>query len=683
MRLMLALLLAAASLSAKRPITHEDVWTMKRVGVPVVSPDGRWVVVGVTEPSYDAAKNASDLWIVPYDGSAPARRLTQSKGGEGDPVFSPDSRTLAFSAKREGDDAAQIYLLPLDGGEARRLTTLSTGASSPKWRPDGKAILFQSSVYPGAADDEANRKAAEERKARKYNVRTYDSFPFRHWDRWLTDQRPHIFIQELAAGAARDLLAGTKFITQPGFSGMIGPGGEDLQPVWSPDGREIIFTAVTAQDRSVRERVPSHLYRISASGGEPVAITSGGDRYSDPQFRPDGKALYASHERGEPLYSLTRLARLDWPPAAAAAPKLITGAWDRSVANVTFSADSRTAYITAEDEGLGKIFQVNADGGAVSAFSKATEGMYGGVVSAGGRAALAARWGAMTKPDNVVAIAPDGQHRLLTDFHSAQTADLDWAPPKHFWFTAKNGKRIHSLVILPPGFDPSRKYPVVIFPHGGPHNMSGDQFFFRWNYHLLTTPGYVLLMTNYTGSTGFGEKFAADIHSDILRGPAGEIEEAIDAALKEFPFLDATRQAAAGASYGGYLMNWFEGNTKRFRCLVNHAGLTDNATMWGSTDGAYYWELRNGGPVWEGGGAWRDQSPATYAGKFSTPMLVTHGERDYRVPVSQGYEIYKLLQRREVPSRLVIFPDENHWVLNGENARVHMKEVLDWLKKYL
>jgi len=683
MRLWITLLLAASCLPAKRPITHEDVWTMKRVGTPIVSPDGRWVVVPVTEPSYDPAKNVSDLWIVPYDGSAPARRLTQSKAGEGDPVFSPDSRSLAFTARREGDESSQIYLLPLDGGEARRLTTISSGASSPKWRPDGKALLFQSNVYPGAANDEANRKAADERKARKYNVRVYDSFPFRYWDRWLTEQRPHIFVQELSGGAARDLLAGTRFAAQPGFGGVLNVGGEDLEPAWTPDGRDIVFTAVVSRDRSVRSREPSHLYRISIDGGEPTPLTSGEDRYSGAVFRPDGKALYAMHERGVPLYSLTRLARLDWPPAPGATPKIVTGNWDRSISTVAFSADSRTAYLTAEDRGLGKVFQVNADGGTVSPFSQAAEGIYGGLVSAPGRAALAARWGAMTKPDNIVALSPDGQHRLLTDFHSAQTADLDWAPPKHFWFTAKNGKRIHSLVILPPGFDPSRKYPVVIFPHGGPHNMSGDQFFFRWNYHLLTTPGYVLLMTNYTGSTGFGEKFALDIHSDILRGPAGEIEEAIDAAVKEFPFLDATRQAAAGASYGGYLMNWFEGNTKRFRCLVNHAGLTDNATMWGSTDGAYYWELRNGGPVWEGGGAWKDQSPATYAAKFSTPMLVTHGERDYRVPVSQGYEIFKLLQRREVPSRLVIFPDENHWVLNGENARVHMKEVLDWLKKYL
>ena len=213
--------------------------------------------------------------------------------------------------------------------------------------------------------------------------------------------------------------------------------------------------------------------------------------------------------------------------------------------------------------------------------------------------------------------------------------------------------------------------------------MIKDTFFIRWNYHLLTSPGYVLLMTNYTGSTGYGEEFAAAIHKDILRGPASEIEQAADEAIRLYPFIDATRQGAAGASYGGYLMNWFEGNSKRFKVLVSHAGLTDNTSFWGATDGSYYWEKRNGGPVWEQKGSWREQSPSTYAGNFSIPMLVTQGEQDFRVPENQGMEMFKLLQRRGVPSRLVLFPEETHWVMKGEDAREHMHEVLDWLAKYL
>lgn len=689
MRLLAVALLLASSLgAAKRPITHEDVWLMKRVASPAVSPDGRWAVVSVTEPSYEQSKTVSDLWIVPVDGSAPPRRLTQTVGGEGGAVFSPDSRRLAFTAKREGDDTAQVYVLPLDGGEATRVTTISTGASSPRWRPDGKAILFQSRVWPGAGDDEQNRKKAAEKKERKYNARVYERFPFLYWDRWLDELTPHVFVQALEEGAKpRDLLAGTKLAAEAGFDGPRGLSESDLQAVWSPDGESVVFCATT--NRNVEAYAPSttHLYRVPAAGGEPVALTSGRDSYSGPKFRPDGKALYAQHSRREDttLYSLSRLAVIAWPPAGSP-PRLITSNWDRSVGGVAFSPDSRRIYVTAEDQGNDRLFTLPAEGGAVEPAIDVKEGGYSGLAIPERAAApvVVALWGSMVHPEDLVVIDPRSRsHRFLAAFNKERIGQIDWQPPRHFWFTAKSGARIHSLVVLPPAFDPSKKYPLLVFPHGGPHNMTKDQFFVRWNWHLLTSPGYVLLMPNYTGSTGFGEAFAANIHKDILRGPASEIEQAADAAIREFPFLDATRQAAAGASYGGYLVNWFEGNTKRFRCLVNHAGLTDNASMWGATDGAYYWERRNGGPVWERGGVWRDQSPSTYAANFSTPMLITHGEHDFRVPINQAFEIYKLLHRRQVPCRLVIFPDASHWVQKGEDARYHMKEVLDWLKKYL
>jgi dipeptidyl aminopeptidase/acylaminoacyl peptidase len=248
---------------------------------------------------------------------------------------------------------------------------------------------------------------------------------------------------------------------------------------------------------------------------------------------------------------------------------------------------------------------------------------------------LVARWQSMVHPADVVRVdAGTGENRFLTEFNKERMAQIDWQPPREFWFTSKTGRRIQSLLVLPPAFDASRKYPLLVFPHGGPHDMIKDMFFFRWNYHLLTSPGYVLLMTNYTGSTGYGEEFAEAIHKDILRGPAAEIEQAADEAIHVFPFIDATRQAAAGASYGGYLMNWFEGNTKRFKCLVSHAGLADNTSFWGATDDSYYWETRNGGPVWEQKGAWRDQNPSTYAANFSTPMLVTQGARNVQTPAA-------------------------------------------------
>jgi dipeptidyl aminopeptidase/acylaminoacyl peptidase len=660
---------------------------MKRVGAPQVSPDGRWAVTSVVEPSYDSAKTASDLWLISLEGPAPPRRLTSTLAAESGAVFSPDSKRLAFATKREGDETTQIYILPLDGGEAMRITNVSTGASDPRWRPDGKAILFESRVYPGAKNDEDNRRIAAERKARKYNVRIFDSFPIRYWDHWLDDLRPHLFVQGLEEGAlARDLLAGTSLAAMPGFEGEFGAADSSLGAIWSPDGRSIVFTATTDLNASINAPSTTELYRVPAEHGEPVPLTSGPDSYGSPAFRPDGKALYATCERSAAvsLYSLSRLVKIDWPQAGA--PKMLTGAWDRSVGAVAFSADSHTVYITAEDRGHDRVFQLPADGGEVRPAFPMQDGGYSGLVIATQAAApvLVAQWQSMVHPPDVVRVdAKTGERRFLTEFNKDRIDQIDWQPPREFWFTAKTGRRIQSLLILPPAFEASKKYPLVVFPHGGPHNMAKDQFFVRWNYHLLTSPGYVLLMTNYTGSTGYGEEFAAAIDKDILRGPAAEVEQAADEAIRIFPFIDATRQAAAGASYGGFLMNWFEGNTRRFKCLVSHAGLADNSSFWGATDDSYYWETRTGGPVWEQKGAWRDQNPETYAASFSTPMLVTQGERDFRVPVNQALEMYKLLQRRAVPSRLVIFPDANHWVAKGEDARLHMREVLDWLAKYL
>lgn len=686
MRLLMLLLLVCLPGWAKRPITHEDVWTMKRVGAPAVSPDGKYAVVSVTEPAYDGANQSSDLWLLTLDESAPPRRITSTKAGESGAVFSPDSTRLAFVAKREGDEEGQVYVLPLAGGEAMRVTTLSTGADGPQWRPDGKAILFQSQVYPGAADDEANKKASAERKARKYNARVYESFPLRNWDHWLDDRRPHIFVQGIGEAKAKDLLAGTQLAALPGFDGSRGLGGGDLEPVWSPDGQWVVFTATANSNIAAYAPTTTHVYKVAVTGGEPVALTQGAESYSTPRFRPDGKGLYLarSEREEEKLYSLTRLAKVDWP--AHGTPRVLTNGWDRSVGAVAFSVDSTRIYMLAEQHGHDQLFSMPSGGGAVTAEFDLKEGVYSGLAipAKAKTTMLIALWGSMTHPEDAVRIDVAGKaHKFLTEFNKDKLAEIDWQAPRHVWMTAKSGAKIHSVMVFPPNFDETKKYPLLLFPHGGPHNMTKDQFFVRWNYHLLASPGYVVLMTNYTGSTGFGEEFAAAIHKDILRGPASEIEQAADDAIRRFPFIDGTRQAAAGGSYGGYLMNWFEGNSTRFKCLVNHAGLTDNWSMWGSTDGAYYWEKRNGGAPWERKGPWMDQSPSQYAANFKTPMLVTHGERDFRVPVSQALEIYKLLQRQRVPSKLIVFPDANHWVLKGEDARFHMQEVLGWLAKYL
>lgn len=686
--LLLGLCMVGTPSWAKRPITHEDVWLMKRVGAPVASPDGKWAVFSVREPSYDPKQEVSDLWIVPVDGSQPARRLTSTKGGEGDVVWSPDSTRIAFSAKREGDDDPQVYILPVTGGEAERFTALSTGATRPRWRPDGQALLFESKVYPGALDDAANKKIAEARKERKYNARVYERVPFRHWDRWLDDRQTHIFVQELRSGSQpRDLLAPTKFVAQPGF-GKVSM-DESLDPIWAPDGDSIVFDCSTDLDRAINHFTTTHLFRLPVKGGEPVPLSSGDASYSGPAFSPDGKTLYMTYEPadrgGMKLYSLTRLAMLPWPVPADARPRILTSNWDRAVGDFQIAPDSKSIYIIAEEYGHDKLFVMPAAGGNVKLSHEVEAGGYSGlsIPAKADSTVILANWFSTTNPPEVVRIAAsDGKRTALTHFCDERIAEIDWQPAHHFWFTSKAGARIHNMIVLPPAFDENKKYPLMVFMHGGPHNGWKDQFFLRWNFQYLASPGYVVLMTNYTGSSGFGEEFADGINRDPLRTPANEINEAADEAIRRFPFIDAKRQIAGGASYGGYLANWMEATTSRYLALFNHAGLTNNESMWGTTDGAYYWERKNGSPVWEGGGFWQSQNPLRYAAQFKTPMLVTHGEGDYRVPVTQGFEIFKLLQRRGVQSKLILFPEENHWILKGENNRYFFRELFAWLEKY-
>jgi len=484
-----------------------------------------------------------------------------------------------------------------------------------------------------------------------------------------------------------DLLAYTTLSKQPGFAGRgTADGGEDLEPVWAPGGDWVVFVASADRDQVVVGSTTTHLYCINAYGGQPQALTTGEDSYDSPVFSPDGKALYAFHSRGgkDVLYSHSRVAKISWPDLSK--PQILGAGFDRPISRVRPSGDGNALYLIAEEAGHDKVYSLPASGGEVRPVSTRADGVYSGleVSGEGPLPVLVANWQSMINPPEVVRIDPKtGAHTFLTSFTKADTAGVDWQPPREFWFTAKNGKRIHSLLVLPPAFDESRKYPLLVFMHGGPHQAWKDQWFLRWNYHLLASPGYAVLMTNYTGSPGYGEKFAADINQDVLRGPAGEINEAADEAIRLFPFIDGTKQAAGGASYGGYLANWMEGNTTRYKCLFSHAGLTNNASMWGTTDGGYYWELRYGGPVWKAEGQWRDQDPLHYAPNFKTPMLVTHGGLDLRVPLGQGLEMFKLLQRLKVPSRLIVFPDENHWIQKGENARFFFDEVFAWLKKYL
>jgi dipeptidyl aminopeptidase/acylaminoacyl peptidase len=683
--LALAASVTAAQDAPKRPIEHEDVWLMKRVGTPALSPDGRLVVVPVTQPAYDDKDKSSDLWLVPADGSAPPRQITFSASPESGVAWSPDSRRIAFSAKREGHEEMQVFVLDIaGGGEAERVTDAATGASRPLWRPDGGAILFSSMTYPGAISDADNRAKIDATKARKYNARVYDTFPIRHWDRWLDERRPTLMLQELdGESLARDLLAGSALRSAPGFGGDLDNDGEQLDAAWSPDGGTIVFTATTARDQAARADVQQSLYAMPADGGEPRRLTGDEASYSQPQFAADGSALYVrSNPHTKFVYNDDRLVRFDW---ADPTPRPVSFGFKRSVGAFQVSPDGETVYLVAEDSGHDRIYSVTSTGAAPRELGRLESGSVSGlqVRGAEGAPVIVANWGSAVSPPEVQRIDPvSGARKAVSAFNAERVAEIDWQPVQEFWFESKRGRRIHNMIALPPAFDPAKEYPLFVLIHGGPHTMYKDEFFIRWNYHLLAAPGYVVLMTNYTGSTGFGEGFAQAIQGDPLKGPADEINQAADEAIRRYPYIDASRQAAGGASYGGHLTNWLAVSTDRYRALVSHAGLYDLKTQWTTSDIAYSRERNLAGPPWDGKSVWKEQSPFWQSKKLKTPILLTFGERDYRVPYNNGLEFWTVLQRQQVESRLVIFPDENHWILKGENSRYFYREVQDWLARH-
>jgi len=463
----------------------------------------------------------------------------------------------------------QIYVLDLvGGGEAERVTSLSTGAGSPKWSPDGTKLLFVSSVYPGAADDEANKKAAKEHKDRKYNARAYETFPPRVWMSWLDDKRAHLFVQDAKAGAvAHDLLAGSKLAASPGFGGPFGNSGENLEAEWAPDGSAVVFTAVLNRNDGAFANVNTQIFSVPAAGGEPTRLTNDTHSYGSLAFSPDGKTLlcaYSAEQAGK-VYDLSKLASFPWPLKGEA--KILTANLDRSVSRFATPEGSDRIYFTFEYAGLEQLHSVSYAGNDVRDETSPATGTISGL-NAGGHA-LTGTWETTTNPQEVYSF--NDAPKRLTAVNVGKAATLDWLPVEHFWFKSAKGRDIHSMIVKPASFDPAKKYPLFAVIHGGAASMWHDAFVLRWNYDLLAKPGYVLILTDYTGSTGYGEEFARSIQLDPLKTPGDEINQAVDEAIKKYSFIDGTRLAAGGASYGGHLANWLQATTTRYKCIISHA----------------------------------------------------------------------------------------------------------------
>jgi dipeptidyl aminopeptidase/acylaminoacyl peptidase len=670
-----------------RPVTHEDVWLMKRLGTPVVSPDGTKAVVSVEEPSYEEDGAVSDLWLLDIVSSKAPLRLTSSPEGESDVDWSPDGSKIAFSAAREEEQPAQIYVLNMVGpGEAIQVTDLATGAASPKWSPDSKRIAFESRVYPGAADDEANAAEKTAREERGYNASAYEIFPIRQWDRWRDDLQTHLFVQDAEPGAeATNLMLGSDLVASPGFGGVESLSSDSLKAVWTPDGDALVISATMNLHEAAHTPVYHQLYRVSVADGEVQPLTNSQDwSCSEPRFSDDGRALYCLLEpHTDHVYELTEVGRFDWNgDTVQGAPDIITASFDRSVSDIDISNNGRSVYFTANDAGRVRVYSVPARGGDVKALDEQGRGVYAGAVVAGRQ--LVARWESSATPAEIVRIDPsNGRHTPISRFNAERAAGLERPEFREFWFENDAGFKVHSWLALPPGFDEDKKYPLVLMIHGGPFSSSTDSDHVRWSPHLLAAPGYVVLLTDYTGSVGYGEAFSQAIEGTPLKAPGDDVLRAADEAIERYPFIDAERQAATGASYGGHMVNWLQATTTRFDALIGHAGLVDLEGQYSSSDTVFHRERMNGGPSWGDSPVWKAESPSSYAENFRTPILLTIGEKDYRVPVNQTIAAWTYVQRMQAPGRLLVFHDANHWIMNAKEARYYWEEAHAWLAKYL
>ncbi len=657
---------------AKHPITFDDMIHMHRVGDPKISPDGKWVAYVITTPDMDANRNASNLWIVSTSGGAPLQ-LTQS-GHDSSPEWSPDGKTLAFLSSRDG--TSQVYLLPMDGGEAHAVTHLSTGADLVKWSPDGKTIAFASAVHPDCKDDACNKAHDVEKEKNKVKAHVYEQLLYRHWTHWFEGKRSHVFVTAAdGSGEPRDLNAGANYDVPPDER------GEPSDINFSPDSKEICFTAVTDKMEAISTN--ADLFLVPVSGGEPKKITSNPGYDSNPVYSPDGRFI-AYHAQLTPGYESDRWRIMLYDRQSGKSENL-SEAFDRSANDLAWSADSKTVFFTAENETLQPIYAMAARAGAEPKKIVA-DGFNTGLTLRGDGQAFAFERTSLTMPAELFAANGDGSGtRQLTHHNEPILAKVEMNAPEMFWFESKDGTRVQAMLIRPPHFEAAKKYPLLVLLHGGPQTMWQNSWGYRWNAEVFSAAGYVTLMINRRGSTGYGQKFTDEITNDWGGKPYDDVMKGIDVALAKYKFIDGARMAAAGGSYGGYLADWIATHNGRFKAIISHASVYDKTAMY-ATEELWFEEHDMQGTPWSNPESYRKWAPVTYAaelGKFKTPTLVVCGERDYRVPYTQSLEFFNALQRQGVPSKLVVFPDEGHWVLKPQNAQFWYKTFLDWLAQWM
>jgi dipeptidyl aminopeptidase/acylaminoacyl peptidase len=661
------LLPLAAAAQAKRPLTVEDMWAVKRPGAPALSPDGKWAAVEVA--SYDMKENtsASDIWLLATDGSA-QKRLTTHAARESGPAWSPDGKWIAFTTRREGDDATQIYVISPEGGEARRVTKISTGASGIKWLADSQHIAFVSWVWPQLKSDEEQARKLKEQRESKVKAYVIETTNFRYWDHWVADGRlPHLFTVNVATGDTLDVLAGTNLSlprTEPGA------GSYDF----SPDGNEAAIVTDLEPDPGYRPN--DDVVVLDTRSGKWWNLTE--DNKADdgsPRYSPDGKWLAYTRQLIPDAPDRQRVVVVD---RAAKSKRTVAENWDYSVGGLIWTPDSKGFVLTAEEKGRQHIWTLAASGGTPKAIAQG--GTNSSLDLSGDGKTIAFVRTTMGMPGAVFAANADGANaRKLEKFNDELVAQWDLGEVRSVDYKGWNGESVQMWVIYPPKFDRSKKWPLLQMVHGGPHGAWMDQFHFRWNMHAFAAAGYVVAAVNYHGSPGWGDAFTDSIHGRYGTKEFADIEAGTDFLIAE-GYIDADRLTAAGGSYGGYLVAWMNGHTNRYKAYVCHAGVYDLVAQMAS-DYVRGRQRAYGGFPWEAPGAAKS-SPHTYAKNFKTPTLVVHGEQDFRVPLTQGLEYYTTLRMLDVPAKLLYFPDENHWVLKPQNSRLWYQEFFAWLEKY-
>ena len=665
----LAPLTGAGSAASPRGITFNDLISIARIGSFAVSPDGKLVAYEVARFNKDENSSNTDISVVPVAGGTPWA-FVRSDADDSSPAWSSDGKRLAFISDRDG--TSQIWVIPVDGGEAKKITDVPTGVSNFALSPDGRTIAVTSSVYPECADMECNEKMLDEAKNAKVKGRLVDHLLFRHWNSWRNGKWSHLFVTSTDGGPLAEVNTGRTDVPPIALGG-------DRDIDFSPDGAELCFTM--NPDSVPAASTNNDLYIMAVPGGTSAPITAenhGND--NNPRYSPDGRFI-AYCSMPTPGLESDRVRIMLYDRTTASISNL-TENFDYSVDHFSWGADSKTIYFSVEEKGRRAIGTVSIKGGDTALIIRG--GFDTGLeATPDGKYIIFARQSATRPVDLYRATVRGAKIAPLTDVNASALAGLRMNPVEEYWYDGALGAKIHCYVVKPPFFEEGTKYPLILLIHGGPQGSFGDDFHYRWNSQMFASPGYVVAMINPHGSTGYGQAFTSQISGDWGGAVFEDVLKSVDF-LKSLPFVDGTRIAAAGASYGGYMVDWLEGHTDGvFRCLVSHDGVYNLESMYGATEELWFPEWEFKGTPWTNPAMYAKWSPHRFAANFKTPCLVVHGAQDFRVPFEEGLQFFTALQRRGVPSKLLYFPDEGHFVLKPQNAELWWKTLQEWFAEYL